>query len=85
MPISELAPAARRMTAPLPIWRANVAADTWLVVAASVAKQGGRLVSLWGSDVASDTLHGVSVQSEENLSEILIILGEYVHRVGTYR
>jgi Ni,Fe-hydrogenase III large subunit/Ni,Fe-hydrogenase III component G len=72
MPISDLAPGARRMTAPLPIWRAGVDADAWLAAAVSVATLGGRLVSLWGSDVANDSGQGLSVAAAYALTEGLL-------------
>ncbi|MCM2251567.1 MAG: NADH-quinone oxidoreductase subunit C [Ramlibacter sp.] len=38
------------LPAPLPMWRAKVDANQWLVAARTVAQAGGRLLALWGGD-----------------------------------
>lgn len=42
-----------RLTAPVPIWHGRIALSDWQEAAVAVRKAGGRLVSLWGSDRAS--------------------------------
>jgi len=49
-PLSALAIDVRRVSAPLPIWRAEVDAEGWSAAASAVAEGGGRLVSMWGLD-----------------------------------
>jgi Ni,Fe-hydrogenase III large subunit/Ni,Fe-hydrogenase III component G len=39
-----------QLPAPLPIWRATVSRADWMTAARAVAEDGGRLVSLWGTD-----------------------------------
>src|SRR5512144_3250841 len=52
MRIGDLGLTPRKLPAPLPMWRATVDADAWLSVARTVAADGGRLIALWGTDVA---------------------------------
>jgi Ni,Fe-hydrogenase III large subunit/Ni,Fe-hydrogenase III component G len=50
MALADLGLDLRRLPAPLPIWHAPVDREAWSAAARSVAKQGGRLVSMWGVD-----------------------------------
>ena len=61
-----------RLKAPLPIWRATVDADAWSTAAELVAKAGGRLVSLWGSDASSDAGQKLSVAAAYAVTEGLL-------------
>jgi Ni,Fe-hydrogenase III large subunit len=49
---SDLAPDARRLPTPLPIWQALVDGPGWSAVARHAAQAGARLVSLWASEGA---------------------------------
>ena len=53
MALSDLALDLRRLPAPLPVWRASVDRESWCATARAVADQGGRLVSMWGTDRAA--------------------------------
>ena len=59
-----------RLPSPLPIWRATVRAETWQVIARGVARENGRLLSLW----ASDRRRGAAGQ--------LVVSAAYVVREG---
>lgn len=50
MALSELGLDLQRLPAPLPVWHAQVDREAWATAARAVADQGGRLVSMWGSD-----------------------------------
>ncbi|MBE0547845.1 MAG: Ni,Fe-hydrogenase III large subunit, partial [Rubrivivax sp.] len=50
MALSDLGLELQRLPAPLPIWHGPVDRDSWSAAARAVAEQGGRLVSMWGSD-----------------------------------
>ncbi len=52
-----------RLPAPLPIWRATVRAETWLVVARTVAETGGRLLALWASDRTQGASGGLAISA----------------------
>ncbi|HQC80663.1 MAG TPA: NADH-quinone oxidoreductase subunit C [Accumulibacter sp.] len=74
-----------RLPAPLPIWRATVRADTWLVVARAVVDAGGRLVSLWGSDRTRGAAGCLVASAAYALNEGLVWLDvELSGRVATY-
>jgi Ni,Fe-hydrogenase III large subunit len=47
---SELELPARRLCAPLPVWRARIDAERWLRLGWHAAEHGARIVSLWGSE-----------------------------------
>ncbi|HJW24196.1 MAG TPA: NADH-quinone oxidoreductase subunit C [Rhodocyclaceae bacterium] len=53
------------LPAPLPLWRGTVDRDGWLAAARSAAQNGGRLVSLWGSERDS----GLVVSAAYGLSD----------------
>jgi Ni,Fe-hydrogenase III large subunit/Ni,Fe-hydrogenase III component G len=50
----DMIPNLRPLPGAMPVWRADVDADTWRGAAQAVREQGGRLVALWGSDEAAD-------------------------------
>ncbi|MDP1647069.1 MAG: NADH-quinone oxidoreductase subunit C [Rubrivivax sp.] len=50
MALADLGLDLQRLPAPLPIWHGPVDRDSWAAAARAVAEQGGRLVSMWGSD-----------------------------------
>jgi len=43
-----------QLPAPLPVWHDTVNAEDWLAVPMTLAKSGGRLVSIWGRELESD-------------------------------
>ncbi|HEU5295682.1 MAG TPA: Ni,Fe-hydrogenase III large subunit [Burkholderiaceae bacterium] len=54
---------AQRLSSPLPLWHARVDAPSWRALAAAASSAGGRLVSLWGSDVDGDPGAGLAVHA----------------------
>jgi len=50
MALSDLGIDLRRLAAPLPVWHGAVEREAWSGVALTVARQGGRLVSMWVLD-----------------------------------
>src|SRR5450755_3458648 len=63
-----------RLAAPLPIWRGGVDADAWQVAARTVARMGGRLVALWGSDRGAQEPGGLTVCAAYALADGLVWL-----------
>jgi len=64
----------KRLSAPLPIWRATVDPNEWLAAARTVAEADGRLVSLWGTDRAHDAPGSQAVSAAYAVREGLIWL-----------
>jgi Ni,Fe-hydrogenase III large subunit/Ni,Fe-hydrogenase III component G len=63
-----------RLPAPLPMWRAEVDATQWLAAARTVARSGGRLVSLWGCDRSSGARTSMAVSAAYAAAEGLVWL-----------
>lgn len=65
-----------RLPSPLPIWRATVDGDGWLVVARHAADSGARLVSVWGSDGAAGACAHAAYAGADGLLCVALPLGE---------
>ena len=53
MPFADLQLPLRRLSAPLPMWHAQVDAAQWSTLAQAMSQEAGRLVTLWGSHAGS--------------------------------
>jgi Ni,Fe-hydrogenase III large subunit len=66
----------KRLSAPVPIWRATVTPEEWLTAAAAVREAGGRLLALWGGAPAFGPTVCAAYVNAQGLVWLTLPLGE---------
>ena len=74
MSVASLKLPLERLSAQLPIWHGRVDAAQWHAAARSVAHDGGRLLSLWGSDRTRGAATELAVSAAYALRDGLVWL-----------